>query len=93
MGIRKQFSSEFRAKVALEALKGEKTVSALASEFGVHASQINSWRNTLKERLGGVFEGSESKEMREKDDLIERLYKNIGQLQVEVDWFKKKFTV
>jgi len=92
MGIRKQFSSEFKAKVALEALKGQKTVAELASEFGVHATQVTAWRNTLKERLAGVFGGNESKALQEKDALIERLYKNIGQLQVEVDWFKKKFT-
>lgn len=92
MGIRKQFSSEFKAKVALEALRGQKTASELASEFGVHATQITSWRNQLKERIASVFGNGESKELQEKDALIERLYKNIGQLQVEVDWFKKKFT-
>ena len=70
MGIRKQFSNEFKAKVALEALKGQKTVAELSSEFGVHASQINAWRNTLKERLAEVFGGSGNKELQEKDVLI-----------------------
>ncbi len=78
MGIRKQFSNEFKAKVTLEALKGQKTIAEISSEFGVHASQINAWRNTLEERLAGVFGGDENKELQAKDALIERLYKNIG---------------
>jgi len=93
MGIRKQFSSEFKAKVALEALKGQKTVAELASEFGVHSTQITAWRNQLKEQAVEVFGNAHDKSMQQQKELIERLYQNIGQLQVEVDWFKKKFTV
>jgi len=92
-GIRKQFSADFKAKVALEALKEQKTIAELSSEFSVHPSQISTWRNQLKEQMGLVFGRSESKSLQEKDDLIEELYKNIGKLQVEVDWFKKKFSV
>jgi len=91
-GMRKQFSKEFKAKVALEALKEQKTMAELSSEFGVHVSQIAAWRNQLKEQVGSIFGRSDSQELRTKDELIDQLYKNIGKLQVEVDWFKKKFT-
>lgn len=54
MGIRKQFPSEFKAKVALAALKGDKTIAELASEFQVHTTQINAWKAALKERAFGL---------------------------------------
>ena len=93
MGIKKQFSDEFRAKVGLEALKGNKTVAELASEFDVHPTQINTWRALIKERTASLFGRGDGKELKEKDELIERLYKNIGQLQVDVDWLKKKLKI
>ena len=90
-GIRKQFSKDFKAKVALEALKEQKTITEIASEFSVHPSQISAWRNQLKEQMASIFGRSDNEELHEKDELIDQLYKNIGKLQVEVDWFKKKF--
>lgn len=93
MSIKKQFSDEFKAKVALEALKGQKTIAELASEFDVHPTQINAWRALLKERTASLFGRGDGKELKEKDELIERLYKNIGQLQVDVDWLKKKLKI
>ena len=92
-GIRKQFSAEFKAKVALEALKDQKTLAELASEYGAHPSQISVWRNQLKDQMSTVFGRSESKTIQEKDELIERLYKNIGKMQVESDWLKKKLHI
>ena len=92
-GMRKQFSADFKAKVALEALKEQKTITELASEFSVHPSQISAWRNQLKEQISMVFGKTESKSIQEKDELIEQLYKNIGKLQVESDWLKKKLHI
>ena len=89
-GIRKQFSKEFKAKVALEAIKGLKTTAELSSEFGVHPTQINQWKNELREGLPGLFEGKKSPEEKSKEQLIDTLYKQIGELQVEVNWLKKK---
>ena len=86
----RQFSDEFKAKVALEALKGQKTVAELAVEYQVHPSQINLWRNMLKERMAGAFKGSDTKALREKDETIEQLQKIIGQMKLEHDWLKKK---
>ena len=93
MGIKKQFSDEFKAKVGLEALKGDKTVAELASEHQVHPTQVNTWRALIKERTASLFGRGDNKELKEKDELIERLYKNIGQLQVDVDWLKKKLKI
>ena len=93
MGIKKMFSDEFKAKVGLEALKGQKTVAELASEFDVHPTQINTWRALIKDRTASLFGHGDGKELKEKDELIERLYKNIGQLQVDVDWLKKKLKI
>ena len=86
----RHFSDEFKAKVALEALKGQKTVAELASEYEVHPSQINVWRNILKERIASAFGGPDNKALKEKDETIEQLQKIIGQMKLEHDWLKKK---
>jgi transposase-like protein len=89
-GIRKQFSKEFKAQVALEAAKGLKTLAEISSEFGVHVSQIQQWKNELREGLPGIFSGRKSAEEKDRERLVEELYKQIGQLQVENGWLKKK---
>ena len=88
--IRKGYEGSFKAKVALEALKSEKTLAQLSSEFGVHANQIRQWRKHLLDELPKVFSDRRKKGEQEKDDLISELYRQIGQLKVEVDWLKKK---
>jgi transposase-like protein len=93
MGMRKQFTNEFKAKVALAALKGDKTMAELASEFAVHPTQVSSWRNELKDRAAEVFNGPGGKSVREYKDQIEDLYKDIGRTQVENNWLKKKLNV
>lgn len=89
-GIRKQFSKEFKAKVALEATKGLKTAAEISSEYGVHALQVSRWKKELNEGLPELFAGKKSAEEKGKEWLIEELYKQIGQLQVENGWLKKK---
>ena len=86
----RHFPDEFKAKVALEALMGQKTVAELASEHQVHPSQINTWRSILKERIVSGFGSKDSKVLREKDETIEQLQKIIGQMKLEHDWLKKK---
>ncbi len=88
--VRKTFSKEFKAKVAVEAMKGLKTTAELASEFGVHPTQITQWKNQLREGVADVFSGKNGPEEKQKDQLVERLYQQIGQLQVQNDWLKKK---
>ena len=91
--MRKRFSNEFKAKVALAALKGDKTMSELASEFEVHPTQVSAWRNELKDRAMEIFGTPRDKVGVDKEQLIEELYKNLGQMKVEHDWLKKKLNV
>lgn len=88
--VRKQFSKEFKAKVALDALKGLKTTAELSSEYGGHSTQINQWKKELQEGLAGIFERGKPADEAEREKLVDRLYRQIGQLQVECDWLKKK---
>lgn len=87
---RKRYSKEFKAKVALEAVKAQKTISEIASEYGVHTSQINKWKKHLIQSLPEVFSQNTDKQAIEYETERDRLYRQIGKLQVEVDWLKKK---
>ena len=87
---KKSFSSEFKAKVAIEALKGHKTINELASEFEVHPTQINSWKKQLLEGSKHLFSGKNEKDVASVSQERDRLYTQIGQLAVELDWLKKK---
>ena len=88
--IRKSYSSAFKVKVALESIKKEKTISQLSSEYGVHANQINQWRKRLLEELPEIFSKKRQKKEKDTEDLQAELYRQIGQLKVELDWLKKK---
>jgi transposase len=90
MATRKTFSDEFKAKVAMEALKGELTMAQISSKYGVHANQVMSWKKTLKEGMGELFKGKKQKREKQQKQMIEDLYKSVGKLQVENDWLKKK---
>jgi transposase len=84
---RKNHSAAFKAKVALEALKEEKTVAELASQFEIHPTQVNQWRRELAEKAVELF-ADRRKEPVKADDLIPRLYQKIGKLEVELDFLK-----
>jgi len=88
--IRKSYNAAFKAKVALEAVKKEKTIAQLSSEYGVHANQINKWRKQLLEKLPGLFSDKRKEKEKNTEALQDELYKQIGQLKVELDWLKKK---
>ena len=87
---KKTFTADFKAKVAIEALKGNKTINELTTEFGVHPSQIQNWKKLLldgsKELFSGKKEKAEESVLQERD----RLYAQVGRLAVELDWLKKK---
>jgi transposase-like protein len=87
---RKQYSPKFKARVAIEAIHGEKTLSQLASQFKVHPIQIAKWRKSALEQLPELFvDGRRSKERNGEAD-SDALYEEIGRLKVELDWLKKK---
>ena len=87
---RRNHSAQFKAKVALAAAKGDKTIAELASEFDVHPNQIAQWKKQLLQSLPELFSRSRQKEKQKHDVLTEYLYQQIGQLKVELDWLKKK---
>jgi transposase-like protein len=87
---RRNHSAAFKAKVALEAVKGDKTTVELASKYEVHPTQIAQRKKQLLESLPEVFGNSRQRDRRKQDELTEHLYQQIGQLKVELDWLKKK---
>jgi transposase len=90
-GKRKRYSAEFKAKVALEALKGELTLSQLATKHGVHQTMIAAWRKQAVEGLAGVFSGKAEAIEGAREGEIDKLHAKIGQLVVERDFLSKAF--
>lgn len=88
--MRKKFEAGFKAKVALEAFRGEKTMAELSSEYGVHANMINRWKQELLQGASGIFSGKHGKNDNGQEETVDKLYKSIGELKVENDWLKKK---
>lgn len=85
--IRKNYSASFKAKVALEAVRKEKTISQLSSEYGVHSNQIDQWRKRLLEEVPDIFSQKRKNKEKDTEELQAELYQQIGQLKVELDWF------
>lgn len=88
--MKKTFEPAYKLKVVLETYKGNKTLAQISSEYGVHITQINKWRAQFKEHGASIFSHKKDQEKQEREKLIEELYKQIGQLKVELDWLKKK---
>jgi transposase-like protein len=87
---RKIFSSQFKAKVALEAIRGVKTVNEIAQECSVHPTQVGLWKKELQEQAAGLFEAKRGPKRVDQSANPERLYSEIGRLKMELDWLKKK---
>jgi len=87
---RKRYSAEFKAKVAVEAIKGELTISQLGAKYGLHQTMINAWKKQAIDKLSTVFE-QKSDVARTPDAEVEKLHAKIGQLVVERDFLAKAF--
>jgi transposase-like protein len=87
---RKQYKAEFKFQVALEAIKGWKTVNQLASEHELHPNQVSQWKRQLLEQGATIFDnGAVQQQQREMAQTEAQLYEQIGRLKMEVDWLKK----
>lgn len=89
-GIRRVHPPAFKAKVALEAIKEQKTIGELSSIYGVHSTQITKWKKKALDFIQQIFSDKLQQQQKSEDELIQELYKQIGKLQVERDWLKKK---
>ena len=87
---RKSFTAEFKAKVALEALRSEKTVNELAGAYDVHPNQVSNWKREAQAGLLEIFSSKRGRPAAPDVAERERLYSQSGRLQVELDWLKKK---
>jgi len=92
MGIHKNHTNEFKAKVALAALREDRTKIELGSEYGVHPIQIGLWKKIAMRGMPRLFDGKNisASQDREQKALVEKLYSKIGEVEVENDWLKKK---
>ena len=91
--MKKIFTPEQKSKIALSAIKGEKTINELASIYEAHPNIIGQWKKIIMENLATLFSDKRKRENRDKDDLIERLYVTIGKREAELDWLKKKLLI
>jgi transposase-like protein len=90
---RKRYSVELKMREALEAIKGYKTANEIATEYGVHPTQIAQWKKQALDGLPSVFSTRASEQQKSEEELINTLYQQIGQLKVQVDWLEKKSRV
>ena len=88
--VRKTHNTEFKTKVAVEAIRQQKTINELTSEYGVHATQINQWKKQALEAIPEAFNGKKEKVRDDQQHNIDELHRQIGQLIAERDWLKKK---
>ena len=86
---RKKHSAEFKSRVALEAIRGEKTIAEIASIYEVHPNVVGQWKRQVLEQLPEIFSKGKRRRKDDESALRDRLYQEIGQLKMELDWQKK----
>jgi len=89
-GKRRRFTAEFKARVVRAALREDKTLAELAGQFGVHPSQITEWKRQFLEAMPEVFGRRKAADAKASEAHEARLYEQVGKLQVELEWMKKK---
>lgn len=90
MTTRKSYDSRLKVQVALEALKNQRTIAQIASEYGIHPNMVTQWKQRLLNELPDIFSNKHQKNKQDNETLQAELYRQIGQLKVELDWLKKK---
>ncbi len=88
--IRKKYSAEEKTRMVLEALKGSLTQSQLTAKYGAHGTQINAWKKQAIAGIADIFSKRKERRNHDQQELTDELYRQIGQLKVELDWLKKK---
>ena len=89
-GQRSRYNGVFKAKVAVEAVREQKTLQEIAGKYGVHPAQISKWKKQSLEELPKIMSDRRSRAEKSEEELMSSLYEQIGQLKVELDWLKKK---
>jgi transposase-like protein len=89
VGIRKRHPLQTKVKVAIEAIRGEKTASEITSKYGIHTTQVNNWKKQALEQIPNAFSRKRKRQQEDQQKLIDELYRQIGQLKVENDFLKK----
>jgi len=90
---RKRYCSEFKAKVALEAIKDQKTLTELSNQFQLHPNQITRWKKQLLDEAQNIFTIKPNNSQQKQHEFETQLYQQIGELAVELNWLKKKLKI
>ena len=86
---KKSYTTEFKARVALDCIRGDLTINEIASKYGVHSTQINRWKQQAMASIKSGFTGKQGKLDESNQQLVNKLYQQIGQLKCENDFLKK----
>ena len=87
---KKQYTAQEKVKIVLVMLKGESTQNELTSRYGVHSTQLYQWKKQVIDALPEIFTGKKKQKDQNQEDLVSELYRQIGELKVQLDWMKKK---
>jgi transposase-like protein len=90
MSSKRQYNGRFKAQVALDAIRSEKTIGEIASHYSIHPSQIHKWKKHVIDELPNMFTDNGKKIQQDNEKIQSELYEQIGKLKVELDWMKKK---
>ena len=90
MAMRKKHEPAIKARVALEAIKGEKTTAQIGSEYGVHPTQVTQWKQELIQRSAEIFAKPDNTLAKQHEETVDKLHKTIGEITMENSWIKKK---
>jgi transposase len=93
MTTRKVHTVQFKAKVALDAIREQKTINALTTEYGIHATQINTWKKQALSAITDAFSIKRDKKQQDQQGLIDELHRQIGELTAERNWLKKSSSI